>query len=156
MIILVSFYKSSLKNTFISLGCNEKSDLILKFENMLKKYDENGKRYLRETNISEEKRIEFIKKFLECYNRDNNLYNIMKKYGNTKIVKPSKGEKSYLGISQILEKTFLLDKMPNNENIVFMDFEANFVESFINGEEKRYVKDILKKLPILNDDIIHI
>ena len=38
---LVSFYESSLKNIFMSLGCNEESDLILKFENMLKKYDEN-------------------------------------------------------------------------------------------------------------------
>ena len=44
---LVSFYESSLKNIFMSLGCNEESDLILKFEDMLKKYDENGKRYLR-------------------------------------------------------------------------------------------------------------
>lgn len=87
---LVSFYKSTLKNTFMSLGCNKESDLVLKFENMLKKYDENGKKYLRETNISEEKRIDFINKFLGCYSKDNNLYNIMKKYSNTKIVKPSK------------------------------------------------------------------
>ena len=57
---------------------------------MLKKYDGNGKKYLRETNISEEKRIDFINKFLGCYSKDNNLYNIMKKYSNTKIVKPSK------------------------------------------------------------------
>lgn len=87
---LVSFYKSSLKNTLMSLGCNEESDLILKFENMLKKYDENGKKYLRETNISEDKKNDFIKKFLECYIRDNKLYNLMKKYNNTKIVNPSK------------------------------------------------------------------
>ncbi len=87
---LVSFYKSSLKNTFMSLGCNEESDLILKFEDMLKKYDENGRKYLRETNISQEKQIDFTKKFLECYIRENKLYNLMKKYDNTKIVKPSK------------------------------------------------------------------
>lgn len=87
---LVSFYKSSLKNVFMSLGCNEESNLILKFEDMLKKYEENGKKYLRETNISEEKQINFTKKFLECYSRDNQLYNLMKKYNNTKIVKPSK------------------------------------------------------------------
>ena len=77
----------------MSLGCNEESDLILKFENMLKKYDENGKRYLRETNISKDKEIDFTKKFMECYIKDNNLYNIMKKYNNIKIVKPSKRRK---------------------------------------------------------------
>ena len=66
------------------------------------------------------------------------------------------GEENYLGISQILEKTFLLDKMPNDENIMFLDFESNFVECFINGEEKRYVKDVLQKLPELNDDIINV
>jgi len=90
---LVSFYESSLKNIFMSLGCNEESDLILKFEDMLKKYDENGKRYLRETNISKDKEIDFTKKFMECYIKDNNLYNLMKKYNNIKIVKPSKRRK---------------------------------------------------------------
>lgn len=90
---LVSFYEISLKNIFMSLGCNEESDLILKFENMLKKYDENGKRYLRETNISKDKEIDFTKKFMECYIKDNNLYNLMKKYNNIKIVKPSKRRK---------------------------------------------------------------
>ena len=44
--------------------------------------------------------------------------------------------------------------MPNNENIIFSGFESNFVQSFINGEEKRYVKDILKKLPNVNSNII--
>ena len=44
--------------------------------------------------------------------------------------------------------------MPNNENIIFSGFESNFVQSFINGEEKRYVKDILKKLPNANIKII--
>lgn len=44
--------------------------------------------------------------------------------------------------------------MPNNENIIFSGFESNFVQSFINGEEKRYVKDILKKLPNENSNII--
>ena len=44
--------------------------------------------------------------------------------------------------------------MPNNENIIFSDFEANFAQSFINGEEKRYVNDILKKLPNANSNII--
>ena len=44
--------------------------------------------------------------------------------------------------------------MPNNENIIFSGFESNFVQSFINGEEKRYVKDILKKLPNANSKII--
>lgn len=44
--------------------------------------------------------------------------------------------------------------MPNNENIFFSGFESNFVQSFINGEEKRYVKDILKKLPNANSNII--
>ncbi len=46
--------------------------------------------------------------------------------------------------------------MPNDENIIFLDFESNFVECFINGEEKRYVKDVLKKLPELNDNIINV
>lgn len=44
--------------------------------------------------------------------------------------------------------------MPNNENIIFSGFESNFVQSFINGEEKKYVKDILKKLPNANSNII--
>ena len=57
------------------------------------KYDENGKRYLRETNISKDKEIDFTKKFMECYIKDNNLYNLMKKYNNIKIVKPSKRRK---------------------------------------------------------------
>jgi len=47
----------------------------------------------------------------------------------------------------------LLDKMPNDENIIFSGFESGFVESFIIGEEKRYVKEILKKLPVLNNNI---
>ena len=34
--------------------------------------------------------------------------------------------------------------MPNDENIIFSGFESGFVESFIIGEEKRYVKEILK------------
>lgn len=44
--------------------------------------------------------------------------------------------------------------MPDNENIIFSGFESNFVQSFINGEEKTYVKDILKKLPNANSNII--
>ena len=45
--------------------------------------------------------------------------------------------------------------MPNDENIIFSRFESGFVESFIISEEKRYVKEILKKLPVLNNDIIN-
>lgn len=30
---------------------------------------------------------------MECYIKDNNLYNLMKKYNNIKIVKPSKRRK---------------------------------------------------------------
>lgn len=151
---LVSFYNSSLKNIFDSLGYNESSNLILKFEEMLKKYNENGKRYLRETHISKNKETEFKNNFMSCYIKENNLYNLMKKYNNIEIVKPKSGEKNYLGISQILEKTFLLEEMPNNENIIFSGFESGFTECFINGEEKRYVKDILKKLPDLKSDIL--
>lgn len=153
---LVSFYNSSLKNTFLSLGCDGDSDLILKFENMVEEYNQNGKKYLRETNISPNKEKEFKEKFISCYNKDNNLYKLMKKYNNIKIVTPSKGEVNYLGISQIIEKTFLLDKMPNDENIIFSGFESNFVESFINGEEKRYVKDVLDKLQNSKDDILNV
>lgn len=46
--------------------------------------------------------------------------------------------------------------MPNDENIVFLDIETNFAKSFINGEEKRYVKDILKNLPAQNDDLLKV
>lgn len=153
---LVSFYNSSLKNTFLSLGCDGDSNLILKFENMVEEYNQNGKKYLRETNISPNKEKEFKEKFISCYNKDNNLYKLMKKYNNIKIVTPSKGEVNYLGISQIIEKTFLLDKMPNDENIIFSGFESNFVESFINGEEKRYVKDVLDKLQNSKEDILNV
>ena len=46
--------------------------------------------------------------------------------------------------------------MPNDENIMFLDFESNFAECFIKGEEKKYVEDVLKKLPELNDNIINV
>ena len=87
---LVSLYNSSLKNKLFILGCNENSNLILKFEDMLQKYNENGKKYLRETNISEKKEAEFKEKFIKCYIDNNNLYNLMKQYSNVKIVNPAK------------------------------------------------------------------
>ena len=59
-------------------------------------------------------------------------------------------------MSTVLEKTFLLDKMPNNENIIFDGIEKEFVKSFSNGEEDKYVDKTLSNLPLMNKNIIDI
>ena len=107
---LVSLYNSSLKNKLFSLGCNENSNLILKFEDMLQEYDENGKKYLREKNISKEKEAEFKKKFIQCYIDNNNLYNLMKQYNNVKIVKPAKRRKKLFRNKPNLRENILIRK----------------------------------------------
>lgn len=120
-------------------------ELITKFKEMKAKVIEEEKEYLRKTNISFKKVEKFIENFQKHYEENAELYKVMKKYNNFEIIDQKSNGKNYLEISNILEKTYFLDKMPNNRNIYFLDFENNFAESFIRSEAKKYAEKLFEK-----------
>lgn len=143
----LSTHVQSIKNELLKM---ENPKLIEKFEKLLIKIDEDEKEYLRNTAICSEKEEQFKKNFIDNYNKNAKLYNIMLETGNMEFVDTNEEGEYYLGLNNIVDKTYFLEKMPNNKNIIWTGFEENYAYSFINAESKKYSK-ILEKNSIQKD-----
>jgi hypothetical protein len=132
---LTDKYNSGIKNELLHYSNN---GLIEKFEELVKRVEDQEKEYLRNNPISENKVIQFKNKFFEEYEKNAELHNVMNKYSNFELVDEDSETQNNLGLNSLVDKTYFLEKMPNNRCIVWLDFEENFAKSFINSEEKRY------------------
>lgn len=130
-----------------------KVDYIDLFEKVKHDIEEEEKVYLRTTKISNEKVCKFKEKFLEEYSKLNKLINLFKFTNNYRIVERKKTGINYIGISNIVDKTYFLEKTPNNRCIVWTNFEENFAYSFINAEENKFIKALTDKSEFVDDSV---
>ena len=131
----------------------DKKDYIELFEKVKNDVEEEEKKYLRTTKISNEKIIKFKGKFLEEYSKLNRLMQLFKDTNNYKIVERKKTGVNYIGISNIVDKTYFLDKIPNNRCIIWTNFEENFAYSFIEAEENKFVKSLINKSEYIDESV---
>lgn len=131
----------------------EKHEYIDIFENVKKDVEEQEKQYLRSTNISEAKVVGFKKKFLEEYEKRSRLIKLFKSTNNFKIVKRKKKGTNFIGISNIVEKTYFLEKMPNDRCIIWTNFEENFAYSFIEAEDSKFTEALIKKSQYIDNSM---
>lgn len=143
----LSTHVQSIKEELLKM---ENTKLIKKFEDLLDKIDEDEKEYLRNTPICSEKENQFKKNFIDNYNKNAKLYNVMLETNNVEFVEKNEKGKYYLGLNNIVDKTYFLSKMPNDKNIIWTGFEENYANSFISAESKKYAK-ILEKNSIQKD-----
>lgn len=131
----------------------EKKDYIELFEKVKNDVEEEEKVYLRTTKISNEKVSKFKDRFLEEYSKLSRLINLFKHTNNYRIVERKKTGINYIGISNIVEKTYFLDRTPNNRCIVWTNFEENFAYSFIEAEENKFAKALTNKSEYVDDSV---
>ncbi len=131
-----------------------KEEYIKVFDKVKKDVEEEEKQLLRTTTISQEKIGLFKNKFKDEYNKNNHLINLFITTKNYKIVDKKKRGENYLGIRNIVDKTYFLDKVPNNRCIIWTGFEDNFSYSFIEAEEKKFSSSLHKKSKFINNSII--
>ena len=148
----LSTYVDVIKAELSALN-NEK--LIEKFDELIVKINEQEKEYLRNNNILESKVNQFKTNFLENYNKDATLYNLMKNTNNFEIVEKRKRGKHYLGINNILDKTYFLEKTPFDKVIIWTNFEDNFANCFIRSEEEKFSNLLEKHSQQINENFIH-
>lgn len=129
--------------------------LIERFDELIVKINEQEKEYLRNNNIIELKVKQFKTNFLENYNKDATLYNLMKNTNNFEIVEKRKKGKHYLGINNILDKTYFLEKTPFDKVIIWTNFEDNFANCFIRAEEGKFSNLLEKHSKLINENFIH-
>ena len=132
---------------------NEK--LIEKFDELIVKINEQKKEYLRSNNILESKVKQFKTNFLENYYKGATLYNLMKNTNNFEIVKKRKKGKHYLGVNNILDKTYFLEKTPFDKVIIWTNFEDNFSNCFIRAEEEKFSNLLEKHSQQISENFIH-
>ena len=131
-----------------------KKEYIELFDNVKSDVEEEEKKYLRTTNISEKKVENFKNKFLEEYNKNSNIMNLFKYTNNFRVVERKKTGVNFIGISNIVDKTYFLDKTPNNRYIVWTNFEESFAYSFREAEESKFVESLIKKSKYINCSIL--
>ena len=128
--------------------------LIEKFDELILKIEEKEKEYLRTTPIVSSKINKFKDKFLEHYNKDAILYNLMKNTNNLELVKNKRRGNNYLAINNIVDKTYFLEKMPFNKTIFWSNFEDNYANCFIRAEESKFATLLDKHSQLVEEDII--
>lgn len=143
----LSTHVQSIKEELLKM---ENPKLIKKFEDLLNKIDEDEKEYLRNNSICSKKETQFKNNFIDSYNKNAKLYNVMLETNNVEFVEKNEKGKCYLGLNNIVDKTYFLSKMPNDKNIIWTGFEENYANSFISAESKKYAK-ILEKNSIQKD-----
>lgn len=131
------------------------TDMIAKFNKLIEDINKEETEYIRNTPISIKKVDKFKENFNEEYYKNSELYNILKNTGNVKKVKIKEKGNYYLGLSNIINKTYFLEKNPNNKTIIWSNFENNFVNPFINSEEKAFSNLIVHKSTLTEESILH-
>lgn len=133
---------------------------ILKNENLIKAFkklvvdlNEEENKYFRTTLISKDKVEMFKNNFIKCYYEDSVLFDIFDKTGNIKIVNHKQEGMYYLGVNNIVNKSYFLDKLLYDKNIYWMDYEKTFANSFVSGEEKKYVILIDEKSTLQKESV---
>ncbi len=129
-------------------------DLVDKVKKLVSDIDDEEKQYIRNTPISLEKIELFKNKFIENYYNNAELYKIFVNTNNVKIVKHRKKGINYIGLNNLVDKTYFLSKMPNDRAIVWTNFEDGFANAFINSEESKYSNLLEKKSVLVDCDIL--
>ncbi len=165
--LLVSRIGNSISNLPLNYPLSTHSNEIikeleeLKNENLIKLFkklemdlNEEEKKYIRATYISKDKVEMFKIFFIESYYNNSVLFKIFDKTGNIRIIEQEQKGMYYLGISNIVDKSYFLDKLLYDKKIYWQDFEKTFSNSFISGEEKKYTKLIDEKSTLQNESAI--
>ena len=124
MIKLESSYELGIQvnNIVDELRRMAKEEYIGVFEKVVKDVNKKEKEYIRNTSISNLKVEQFKLKFIENYHKHNKLKLLFKETNNLKIVKRKKKGINYLGIHNIVDKTYFLENTPNNKYIIWSNF----------------------------------
>lgn len=130
------------------------TDLVDKVNKLVLAIDDDEKQYIRNTPISLEKVDLFKNKFRENYYKDAELYNILNTTNNVKRVKNRKKGINYIGLNNIVDKTYFLSKMPNDRAIVWTNFEDGFANAFIRSEENKYANLLEKNSALVDSKIL--
>lgn len=141
----LSTHSNDLIENFEQLNNN---NLVISVKNLSFAVEEERKRQLRCMHINPNKVNKFKKDFLKAYKENSDIYRLYSKTNNLSIIDNSDiktGDKNFLKVDVIHDKTYFLDELPFNENIYWIDFEESFANSFINGEENKFAKIIQKK-----------
>lgn len=155
MIKLESSYELGIQvnNIVDELRRMAKEEYIGVFEKVVEDVNKKEKEYIRNTSISNLKVEQFKLKFIENYHKHNKLKLLFKETNNLKIVKRKKKGINYLGIHNIVDKTYFLENTPNNRYIIWSNFEEGYANSFISSEEKK-MSFSLKEKAIYNDNSV--
>ena len=147
----LSVYADSIINELKKIG---KQDYIGIFEQVIEDVNKEEKEYIRNNPISNSKVTHFKTKFRENYYKHNKIYLLFKETNNLKIVQRKKKGINYLGIRNIVDKTYFLDETPNNRCIIWSNFEDGYANSFINSEEKKIALSLNKKSTYVDINIL--
>lgn len=148
---LLSTYADRLIKEFEKLN---NSILINKINELLENISEEEKKYIRNTPIDLEKVELFKNKFIENYYKHSELYRVLNSTKNIKRVKNRKRGRNYIGLNNIVDKTYFLSKMPNDRTIKWVNFEEEFANAFIRSEENKYSNLLEEKSTLVNSSII--
>ena len=119
--------------------------LVDKINKLVLDVNDEEKKYIRSTPISLDKINLFKSKFVENYYKNAKLYEILNSTNNIIRVKKRKKGVNYIGLNNIVDKTYFLSRMPNDRTIIWTNFEEGFADAFIRGEEGKYSKLLEKK-----------
>ncbi len=126
----------------------EKMDNIIlvdKINKLVSDVNDEEKKYIRSTPISLDKINLFKSKFVENYYKNAKLYEILNSTNNIIRVKRREKGFNYIGLNNIVDKTYFLSRMPHDRNIIWTNFEEGFADAFIRREEEKYSKLLEKK-----------
>lgn len=140
---IINELKSINKNEYISI-----------FEKVIEDVKNEEKEYIRNTPISKSKVDQFKTKFIENYSKYNKLLLLFKETENLKYVQRKKKGVNFLGIRNIVDKTYFLNETPNNRCIIWSNFEDGYANSFINSEEKKVSLSLSKKSVYIDEKIM--
>ena len=79
---------------------------------------------------------------------------LFKETENLKYVQRKKKGVNFLGIRNIVDKTYFLNETPNNRCIIWSNFEDGYANSFINSEEKKVSLSLSKKSVYIDEKIM--
>ena len=148
----LSIQANNIINELNSIG---KTEYISIFEKVIEDVKNKEKEYIRNTPISKLKIDQFKTKVIENYYKYNKLQLLFKETNNLKFVQRKKKGINFLGIRNIVDKTYFLDKTPNNRCIIWSNFEDGYANSFINSEEKKISLSLNEKSVYVDEKILN-
>ena len=141
-------------NIINELKSIDKTEYIGIFEKVIEDVKDEERNFIRNTPISKSKVDQFKTKFVENYYKYNKLQLLFKETENLKFVQRKKKGVNFLGIRNIVDKTYFLDETPNNRCIIWSNFEDGYANSFINSEEKKISFSLNKKSVYIDEKIM--